>query len=422
MKSRGKARFARSSPARARLVYAAPEAGVRTRMFMLALVLGSSGRIVQAQAHGPALPPLRYEAPAGCPDQHFFAERMRARLRADGVAALPSLSLHVKIESVGQSVRGVVEISRDSTRAQRNLEGDSCREVVEGLALIAALAVAAPAASVDRAKPRAASAGSSTAPSRSTSRARTDASSRARSRQEPARAPDPPPTAAATNESTTPEAAPSEAPAPAAPQASSSERLQSPQDNDDSTPTGPDPSGVPSNEARLRGFSLGAAVLAVHGLAPRIQPGLQLEAALTLVEGALDWSVRAGGRIALDDTLRSTQGLARFGFVAGFVQLCAAGALGSSGFTLAGCAVVEPGVLSARGEDTRKAQKYTRPWLAAGAGTQLGWRVARWLALQLGAEGLVPSRRDRMLLADELLHRVTPVCLRLQLGLEVPLG
>ncbi|HET6335622.1 MAG TPA: hypothetical protein VFG30_20500 [Polyangiales bacterium] len=398
---------------------------MRTRMFMLALVFGSSGRIVQAQADGPALPPLRYEAPAGCPDQNFFADRMRARLRADGVAALPSLSLHVKIESGGKSVRGVVEISRDSTRAQRNLEGDNCREVVEGLALIAALAVAAPAASV--AKPRSGAAPSSTAPPRSSARTRNDASLRGRSPHEPARPPDPPPTAAATNGSSTAEPAPSEAPAavPAAPQASNSERPQRPQVLDDSTPPTAEHAsgtGVASNEARLRGFSLGAAVLAVHGLAPRIQPGLQLEAALTLGEGALDWSIRAGGRIALDDTLRSPQGLARFGFVAGVVQLCASGALGASGFTLAGCAVVEPGILSARGEDTRKARKYTRPWLAAGAGAELGWRVASWLALQLGAEALVPTRRDRMLLADDLLHRVTPVCLRLQLGLEVPLG
>jgi hypothetical protein len=104
------------------------------------------------------------------------------------------------------------------------------------------------------------------------------------------------------------------------------------------------------------------------------------------------------------------------------VQLCATGALGPNELTLAGCAVAEPGFLLASGDNTRDSRSYTRPWLAAGAGLGLGWRAASWLALRLGAELLVPARRDRMLLAGDVVHDIPPACLRLELGAEVPLG
>jgi hypothetical protein len=166
---------------------------------------------------------------------------------------------------------------------------------------------------------------------------------------------------------------------------------------------------------------LGASLLALHGLAPAIQPGLQLTAAITLASGALDWSARVGGRVALDDTVSSSQGVSHFGFVGGVLQLCATGRLGSSALRLSSCAVAEPGAFSASADDTRKPRSYLRPWLATGAGADLSWRVARWLALRAGAEALIPARRDRMLLAGELVYRVAPIGLRVQLGVEVPL-
>jgi hypothetical protein len=400
---------------------------VRTRMFMLALVLGSSGRFVRAQgddpthpAHPtqPALPALRYEAPAGCPDRNFFEARMRARLRADGVAALSSLSLIVKLD-VGAQVRGTVEISRGSTRAARNLEGESCREVVEGLALIAALAVGVPDPPADSERTS-----TPAVPPSQASAAHMPTTARARASQAHGRSAAAPPSAATTTQPAAAEAARSEAPAPPAPpaqQASSDQRDLAPSPEDSASPPR-ETGGDAQNDLRIRGFSLAASVLAVQGLAPAIQPGLQLEAAFTLAEGALDWSIRAGGRIALDESLQSRQGLARFGFAAGLMRLCAKGALGPAGLALAGCAVAEPGILSTSGDNTSNPHSYTRAWLAAGAGAELSWRAASWLAVQLGAEAVVPTQRYRMFLADQLLHRVPPACLRLQLGVEVPLG
>jgi hypothetical protein len=407
------------------LVYAATEAGVRTRMFMLALVLGSSSRGVQAQVPEPGLPRLRYEAPDACPDQSFFTERMRARLRANDRRALSSLSLRVKLERNAASVRGSVEIERGSTTAQRSLEGASCKEVVEGLALIAALAVAAPANRPARAKSRLARSGPRT-PSPFGSTVRSEVAT-------PVDAPAPPPTAATGAQASPRQPAPdvqnpaaqySELPANESPPAPTPGRAPQTtdvlRDSESSTSAAPPRADV-EGDVPVR-WSVAGALLALHGLAPAIQPGLQLEAAMTFDTSALDWSVRLGGRGALDHTLRSTQGIARFGFIAAVVQLCATGELGQTGFTLGGCAAAEPGIFSTGADDTQHPRTYTRAWFAAGGGAELGWRVADWLIFRAGAEALVPVRRDRMILAGELLHRVSPACLRLELGVEVPLG
>jgi hypothetical protein len=333
----------------------------------------------------------------------------------------------VKLERSAVSVRGSVEIERGATTAQRSLEAASCREVVEGLALITALAVAAPADPPARVKARVARPGS---------REPTASGSRVRSQLPADEPPAPPTAAAATAPSNAQQLAPDvqnraarydELPA-SAPQPVTTTPARTPQaDRSDALRDSQAPrssSEPPANfeqNAPLR-WSVAGALLALHGLAPALQAGLQLQAAVTLRTGALDWSLRLGGRAALDHTLRSSQGLARFGFIAATMQLCATGALGRSGFTLGGCAVAEPGILSTGAHDTRNPRTYSRAWLAAGAGAELGWRVADRLILHAGAEALVPVRRDRMFLAGALLHQVSPACLRLELGAEVPFG
>jgi hypothetical protein len=389
---------------------------------MLALVLGLSADSARAQSPEPNASPLRYEAPATCPDQGFFVERMRARLSADGVRALTSLSLRVKLEPSGTAVHGSLRIDRGSKSAQRSLDGENCREVVEGLALIAALAVGTPA---NRNAARGHTASASVSEHASRDRRVSPASTKAES---PATQP-----MAAAAERAARTRDPADAPAPVAhgeeipANSARAEPLLEPsraagsdrRDTDVSDDSPPDRDR--GSDPRPRSWAAGAALLALHGFAPSIRPGLQLRAALTLATGPLDWSVRLGGRIALPDTVRSTQGTAHFRFLAGLVQLCAAGALGDS-LSLAGCAVAEPGLLTADGEDTRNARSHSRAWFAAGGGAELGWRVASFLALHLGSELLVPTRRDRMLLAGDILHRVPPACLRLELGVEVPLG
>jgi hypothetical protein len=420
------------------------EAGVRKRMFMLALALASSARGAEAQGVEVAMPQLRYVAPASCPDRSFFIERMRARLDAGAIHTLTTLSLRVVLEARGSRVHGSVQVQRGGPSAPRTLEAASCREVVEGLALIAALAVTAP----NNARARAGSSTNRGAASRAGGSARSAAAPRAQPVPASAAAREPEAQPASTEQQTSVETrAAREAPAANASVAGASDARNARHEpepptevsaNDDVATREPapiEPRDEPPEDAdedsssprggagdpRVRGWAIGAGVLAIHGIGPALQPGLQLLAAATIASGALDWSLRLGGRFALEHTDTSAQGSAHFGLIAGLLQLCATGALGASALTLDGCAVAEPGALLASADHTQNPKRYKEAWFAAGAGVGVGWRAARWLSIRAAGELLAPLRRDRMLLAGDILHEVPPVCLRAALSLEVPL-
>jgi hypothetical protein len=180
--------------------------------------------------------------------------------------------------------------------------------------------------------------------------------------------------------------------------------------------------GDPQAKAWRFSAGVGAAGLILSGLAPRMQPGLQLQAALSLSSDAVAWSLQLGGRIARTDHLASPNGAAWFGFAGGVVRVCGASALGTTRFALGGCAVAEPGVFSTGGENTANRRSHSRLWLAGGAAADVSVRVASWLRLRAGAELLAPFRRDRVSLAGVTLFRIPALGLRLHLGLEVPFG
>jgi hypothetical protein len=165
-------------------------------------------------------------------------------------------------------------------------------------------------------------------------------------------------------------------------------------------------------------WQLAASFITFTGLAPALQPGVQLQAALTVS----DFSLQLGGRIALTDRVVSTDGEAWFGFMGGVVRFCRSSWLGTRRVALSGCAVAEPGVFSTGAENTENPRSHTRPWLALGAAADVSVRIVSWLNLRAGAEWLAPLRRDRMLLAGDTLYRIPMFGLRLQLGVEIPLG
>jgi hypothetical protein len=162
------------------------------------------------------------------------------------------------------------------------------------------------------------------------------------------------------------------------------------------------------------GVQFDVALLVLHGFAPDLRPGLQLGAAALL--GA--FSLHVGGRVALPQTVDSPDGSARFGLYAALIELCGSARLAPGPVAWYGCGVVEPGVFTAAGADTRNPQDHSRAWLALGAGTGFSFGLGAGLGLRAGAELLIPTRRDRALLADVLVHEVTAACLRLQLGIE----
>jgi hypothetical protein len=84
-----------------------------------------------------------------------------------------------------------------------------------------------------------------------------------------------------------------------------------------------------------------------------------------------------------------------------------------------GCAVLEPGLLVARGTDTLNAAGYKRAWAALGPALGFAWDGLGVLSIQAGAELLFPLLRERFLLADAVVNRPAGAGLRLALGLGV---
>ena len=352
---------------------------------------------------------------------------MRARLSADGARVRPGTQLSVHVELDASGARGQVRIRHAASSAQRSLEAASCKEVVEGLALIAALALAAPPPErTIHAKPPS-PAPMDAAPARSPAPAVTAAAVASPSAPSSAAAPSQQDSGATSSQAArvttgADRSAPVE---PIAAQAARSVPEEEAASEVAEPPSDPEPvdESPPSGEAegtadaRLRGFFLDAGFVAIHGTAPEIRPGLQLGAAVVLATGALDWRLLFGARLALPETSDSPQGTTHFGFFSGVAELCAAAALGSR-WSWTGCAVVEPGLLTWGGENTRNAREYRRAWLALGAGTGFAFRVADWLGIRAGGELLAPTRHDQAVLADEVVHQVPPVCVRLELGVE----
>jgi len=106
----------------------------------LALVLGV------ANAHAAEPVRLHYEAPADCPNESVFIERVRERtshLELAGPSDLArSLSVTLRVEA-GGAVGRVDFVDTDGVPVSRVVRGESCDEVSSGLALVTALALEA---------------------------------------------------------------------------------------------------------------------------------------------------------------------------------------------------------------------------------------------------------------------------------------
>lgn len=106
-----------------------------------ALVIAVSAAIVLADANVPVR--VDYAASSGCPDALVFGEELRARARVRFVGDKETAStLVVRIKHIGKHYEGrlvVRDVAREET--ERKVNGDSCAEVVSGLALVSAFAL-----------------------------------------------------------------------------------------------------------------------------------------------------------------------------------------------------------------------------------------------------------------------------------------
>jgi len=90
--------------------------------------------------------PVRFEysAPGGCPDHSVFAERVRARVQRGRFAAEGELArvFTISVTSSGATSTAKVEfVDSNGERVVRAVSGETCDEVVSGIALVTALAI-----------------------------------------------------------------------------------------------------------------------------------------------------------------------------------------------------------------------------------------------------------------------------------------
>jgi hypothetical protein len=165
------------------------------------------------------------------------------------------------------------------------------------------------------------------------------------------------------------------------------------------------------------GFGLSA--LAAGGMAPRVRPGGQLQARVSLARLPLMAGVM--GRLTAPTTVSGEQGSAHFGWGAGALALCSGPRLDALRSHLWFCAIGEVGAIAAAGRDTERPEAETQLWSALGPGLLVITTLTRHLQLQAGLEGLLPLTRDRFLLGEQIIYSPAPIGLRAHLGIAFQL-
>jgi hypothetical protein len=122
----------------------------------LLCALSTSG--VRAQTAPPVAVALDYSAPDGCPDAKSFREQVLGRTKrvsfADASAAGP-LAWSVRIAETSGGSRGSLRVTgAKPSKLERNVTASSCEQVVDALALVAALSVDPDASLTPREKPK----------------------------------------------------------------------------------------------------------------------------------------------------------------------------------------------------------------------------------------------------------------------------
>ncbi|HEX4335531.1 MAG TPA: hypothetical protein VH062_06425 [Polyangiaceae bacterium] len=326
--------------------------------------------VAHAQTTQANADPLRgtevtYDVPAGCPTQSDFESRLR--LRSLGKAGTPvvlrRIEAHVQ-DSAGKTSASVVITDSAGASTSRNIVAASCNEAVDALALIIALTLD-PVLRADAASAN----GSADATSSSAATA-------------------------------TGVAAPLSSPSP-------------------STETPSDESSVPSAvrrdsvSARPK-FGVEAAVTASSGIGPGMEVGG--EAALEMLTST-GVTVRAGARKVKSQDVSRPSGDAEFSWWAAFAMACAGTPLGAPSFLMSVCGTYEFGFLDADGKNTRNPASTRSNWQALGPGVRAEWIAVGPLTLHAGVDGVVPFRREKFTIGNQVVYEVPLVALRVEAGL-----
>jgi hypothetical protein len=353
-------------------------------------VASAAGRAGADDARDPVPVRLEFTGPVGCPTPDEFARRVEERAphmrrAADGERARAFRAV-VRAGPSG-AVGRLVLVEPDGRTSERSLEAGDCRQAMEALALITALAVERPA-DAEPAPPESSRPAPETAPPAPAAPTPATASAPAPAHEAsaapPARAPAP--------ESRT---APREAPPAAASGQTAAPRARA----------------VWTFDGAVEGF--GAA-----GLTPGPTAGGAILVGVAETRPGSVWSpsLRLGAAIILERSFREAGGVATFGWVAGVGELCPLAVAVSGGVRITPCVAGEYGAMHARGTDTIAPATVRRPWAAAGAAVRLSVRVAGPLRAEAAVEALAVIDRDRFFLGGAEVFVVPPVYGRLVAG------
>ena len=292
---------------------------------------------------------LVYAAPAGCPDRAVFlsailARTKRSRLASEGEAAT---ELAVAIEATPARTNGRLEVREvDDTRQLRSVSSDSCTDVAQALALIAALILD--------------------------------------------------PDARIGEEPSSPPVSPPEDHAPAPPAAP--DKRGRPGWTETTVPrtTASGPGASPKLD-----LSAGAQLGAMGGVAPVLAPSAGGFVDLDAVPGGsgLAPSVRLGLDFATASS-SAPAGRQSYWWLGGTLRGCPVRAVLAHRLSVAPCAAFAFGAHHATTSGVRNPTSSITPWLAAVVGASLEWTLAPAFTLELQGGAAFPILRRRFFLAD----------------------
>jgi hypothetical protein len=299
-----------------------------------------------------AVEPVRieYKDAPGCPSEQAVTQQVLGRTRRARPARAGESARLFRISAASRAagIVGRLEIvALDGTSTQRDVNGQTCAEVLEALTLVARIAI-------DPVHAR-------------------DPDSREAQKPADSRAP------------------------PVRDAASGQKRADRPPKQESIQGASTADSAASASESR-RSWSfrsgMGAQVFVSTTVSPSLTPGAGMFA--DLVGQPPAWlGLRAGLRLAASGESETGAGTARFTLIAARFGACMPRLQLSARWTICPIAGVETGVLNARGTETSGGRSATRPWLALGAGFRLEWRLTSQLFAELEGEGAMPVIRDR---------------------------
>jgi hypothetical protein len=358
-----------------------------------AILLGAAHPAV-AQERRPVR--TRYEAPPSCPGERAFIDELRGRtkLAVEAAEGEEATTFIVTLTEQEGGFAGTLIIETDDRSSRRELDGETCPEVVAAMALIAALAID-PLAETSPAPPPAS------------------------------------PASPASPEGPLVEpTGPSPQPAPPVEPASEPQPASAPQPASE-PPTGPplprppadrpSPAEAPGDTGAHRRWGFGARGQARAGPAPSALFGAELLAELRS-ERPSGWSVRVDASAGATGEISVDPAAASFVLATGRLSGCPLGWRPHPTVDVRPCGLVEAGLLWAEGSaggPIIDAQSVSEPWLAPGVTGRLAWEPIAWLFVEAEAGPVVPIIRRTFVFEqpDMELHEVPPVTLSIGLGL-----